>query len=152
MEKISKPITSKTGPTDIAALTAVGTSITIKDEMDESIRRAVAYIAGRASSGRSSSAVFDYTRSRYFSFSGRVTESAVSAFDYSEHCHIGGSGHSGSFSLYHYGGQQHIRLQVDGRKFRGYAYGSGGHFSGTVNGRSVAIFDFEHSTWHTYAI
>ena len=95
--------------------------------------------------------MFDYTRSEYFTFSGKVTESVVSAYDYTERCHISGSGRSGSFSLYHYGERKYIRLQVDGRKFRGYDFGSG-HFSGTVSGRSVTLFDYEHSTWHNYSI
>ena len=125
---------------------------TIRTDMNESIRRAVAYIAGRASSGRSSAAVFDYSNSSYFSFSGKVTDSAVSTFDYTEKCHITGAGHDGSFSLSHYGDQKHIRLRVDGRKFRGYDFGSGGHFSGTVSGRAVSVFDCQDSTWHQYAI
>jgi hypothetical protein len=125
---------------------------TIASNMNESTRRAIAYIAGRASSGRSSAAIFDYSNSAHFNFSGKVTDSAVSAYDYTEQCHITGAGHSGSFSLYHYGYQKHISLRVDGRKFRGYDFASGLHFSGTVSGRAVSIFDYADSTWHQYAI
>lgn len=123
-----------------------------RSRMTDSTRRAIAYIAGRASSGRSSASVFDYSKSAHFSFSGKVTGSAVSAFDYTEQCHITGSGSSGSFSLFHYGAQQHITLRVDGRKFRGFDYGSGGHFLGSVSGRTVSVFDYTDSTWHQYGI
>lgn len=120
--------------------------------MNEPARRAVAYIAGRVLSGRSSSAVYDFGCSKYFSFSGKITESKVSAYDYTEQCHIGGSGHSGSFSLYHYGAQNHISLRVSGRKFRGFDYGSGGHFSGAVNGRSISVYDYQQCAWFGYTI
>ncbi len=120
--------------------------------MNERTRRAVAYIAGCVSSGRSSSAIYDCSCSRVFGFSGKVTESKVAAYDYSEQCHIGGSGRDGTFSLFHYGDQSQISLRVEGRKFRGFDYGSGGQFSGTVSGRTVSVFDSLNGSLFTYNV
>ena len=81
--------------------------------MDDTTRRAVAYIAGIAISGKRSSAVYDYTNSRHFIFSGSFSSSQVSAYDYDARCHVGGSKSSGSLALYHYGNRRHINLNID---------------------------------------
>jgi hypothetical protein len=120
--------------------------------MNPSTKRAVAYIAGRASSGRSSSAVFEFSTSRYYNFSGKVTELAISAFDHTENCHIGGVGRLGMYSLHHFGSGKQIRLKIDGRKFTGFDFASGIYFSGNVSGRSVSVYDHGDSQWHRYTI
>lgn len=121
-------------------------------KMKDSTRRAVAYLAGIALSGENSSAVFDYSNSRYFSFSSNFSSSQVSAYDHSERCHISGSKGSNSMALYHYGNQRHINLNITLGSFQGYDYDSGCHFSGTVNGRAVSLYDYERGGYFNYAI
>ena len=116
--------------------------------MEHHSRRVVAYVAGRVSSGSSSSSVYDYSASNYFSVGGTATAERVAIYDYSIGCHISGN----LPSLYHYGDGGHMSLKMDGNRFTGYDYHTGSHFSGTVSGRSVSVYDYEHSTYFNYSV
>lgn len=111
-------------------------------------RRAVAYIAGRLVSGKSSSAIYDYQVGNHSSFSGSVDGNRVSVYDQSRSCHLTGA----PSSLYDYGGNHHIQLNVQGQRFSGYDYGSSGHFNGRVNGKSISLYDYEHGSHFDYSI
>jgi hypothetical protein len=111
-------------------------------------RHAVAYIAGRLVLGTTSTAVYDYQEGRRISMSGNVTGSTISAYDYAQRCHIGGS----RTSLYHYGNRGHLTLQRNGAQFAGYDYDSKKHFNGSVNGKSVSLYDYETSQYYNYSI
>lgn len=117
--------------------------------MDQGARRAVAYIAGLAVSGRSSGAVYDYTGSGYFHFSGSVDASQAEVYDYDRSCHISGNLNS----LYDYGRSAHIELQLNGGgRFSGYDYGTSSHFSGQVSGQSISLFDYETSSHYNFEV
>jgi hypothetical protein len=111
-------------------------------------RHAVAYIAGRMASGRTSGSVYDYQERRHVNLSGNVTGSSISAYDYDQECHIAGS----STSLYHYGNRAHLTLKLSAARFSGYDYGSKAHFSGSVNGRSVSLYDYETGRYYNFSI
>ena len=111
-------------------------------------RRAVAYIAGRLISGSNASSVYDYSTGRHTNFSGEVSRSRVSVFDYDRSASVSGS----PPSLFDYGNGAHIRLTTQGTAFKGFDYGSGDHFSGRVNGRSVSLFDYGASAHYNYTV
>jgi len=120
--------------------------------MNESTRRGVAYIAGRALAERNSSAVYDYDAGEHFFFGGTLTRTQVSVYDYDKRCYITGSGNGQGFALFHYGNGGHISLMVETDSFNGFDYDSSSHFSGKVNGSVVWVFDYEHSEWSSYSI
>jgi|SRR3989344_2615245 len=116
--------------------------------MKHHTRRAVAYIAGRAISGKSSGAVFDFSASQHYYFGGNVHQSQVAVFDYTQSCHITGT----LTSLFHYGDSHHISLTINGSQFNGFDYGESCHFSGNVNGNSISVFDYGTSQHYNYSI
>jgi hypothetical protein len=120
--------------------------------MNEPTRRGIAYIAGRALSRKSCSAIYDYNATQYFNFGGTVVETRVSVFDYDEGCYITGSGGGRSYSLFHHGNQSHVKLDVGLGTFNGFDYDSNSHFTGKVNGNVVWVFDYEESEWFSFSI
>jgi hypothetical protein len=116
--------------------------------MQPDTRRAVAYIAGRAISGKQSSAIYDFEESGYFNFSGTVSASEANVYDYDSSCHIGGK----LASLYHYGHANHLQLELKGKQFSGFDYDEASHFNGTVNGSSVSLYDYASSQYHNYSL
>ena len=118
--------------------------------MNKGTRACVAYITGKAISGRNTSHVYDYERSTYVTISGTVG-SSVSVYDYERGCFVSGSGGS-QMSLYDFGNSGHVTLTISGNQFNGYDFGSNAHFSGSVNGNSVAVYDYQSSTWHNYSL
>ncbi len=116
--------------------------------MESHTRRAVAYIAGRLISGKSSSSVYDYSEGEYCNFSGTVSEGGVSVFDYGQSCYVSGSG----TNLFHYGDGHYITLSPDGGKFSGFDYGTSSHFTGTVIGGSVSLYDYGTSSYYQYSV
>lgn len=119
--------------------------------MQDRTRRAAAYLAGRLISSKDSTAVYDYQKCAYFSFSGSVDIHSFNFYDHAERCHIYGNGGS-SYNAYHTGNRQHFSLTVNGSSFSGYDYDSKSHFSGTVNNSTVSVHDNEHAKYFTYSI
>lgn len=107
--------------------------------MKSQTRRAVAYIAARLISGRNSGSVYDYSISSHVSFSATISDNRISAYDYDQSCHIGGS----LPNLYHYGNSAHLSLTIAGTHFKGYDYDTSSHYSGKINGRSISIIHFD---------
>ena|SRR5438046_946256 len=121
--------------------------------MDARTRRAVAYIAGRLTSQRAASAIYDYETARYTNFSGSISPSNISVYDFDCGCHISGTRKNGHLSLYHYGSAGHIDLEVrPGGSFLGYDYASGSHFNGTVKGKRVSLYDYSSGTYFNYSL
>jgi hypothetical protein len=110
--------------------------------MKADTRRAVAYIAGRAISGKTASSVYDYGEGGHHSFSGDVSAVAANVYDYGSSCHVGGQ----LGSLYHYGHGSHLQLTLKGKSFTGYDYDDASDFSGDVHGSSVTVYDYPTGT------
>jgi hypothetical protein len=116
-------------------------------------RRAIAYIGGRAASKHTSSSLFDYSTGKYFSFSGSVSETGVSIYDFEAQSQISGSRRGNKISLFDYGVGSHIDLRLDrSGKISGYDYASGSHFSGTVTGRAISLYDYGSGQYYQYGI
>jgi hypothetical protein len=116
--------------------------------MKADTRRAIAYIAGRAISGKTTSSVYDYGEGGHHSFSGAVSAVAANVYDYGSSCHVGGT----LGSLYHYGHGSHLQLTLKGKSFTGYDYDDASHFSGDVRGSSVTVYDYATGTHHQYSL
>ncbi len=116
--------------------------------MEHHSRRALAYIAGKLASGSSTSSVYDYAASQYFSIGGTVTPQRVSIYDYSLGCYITGT----LPSLYHYGNSGYLSLKMNGEQFSGYDYHTGSYFSGNVRGRSISVYDYQLSSYFNYSV
>ena len=112
--------------------------LSYRRSMTADTRRAIAYIAARAISGKSSSTLYDFDASNYFHFSGRVSASDAKVYDYSTSSHIGGR----LRSLYHFGHSSHIQLKLSGNQFSGYDYEQSCHFKGRVRGSRVSVYDY----------
>ena len=102
--------------------------------MNPEVRRAAAFIAGRAKTDKAATSIYDYSTSGYFNFSGEVSETRVAVYDFAAGCHISGTRSGEQISLYHFGVGSHlnIRLQQNDR-FSGYDFSSSSHFSGSVS-------------------
>ena len=116
--------------------------------MDANARACVAYVAGRALSGKGSSYVYDYSQSRHIIIGGDVSGKNVSVYDYERSCHFSGT----LPSLYDYGRSAHVSLDIEGTQFSGYDYGSGHHFSGSVSGGSITLYDYGESMHFSYSL
>lgn len=120
--------------------------------MRSDVRACTAYVAMRLISGRSASAVYDYSGSGYVSIDGQITATNVDVYDHSRGAHFGGNGSGGRFSLYDYGNSSHVDLQINGNNYEGYDYGSSCHFSGTVSGTSTSLYDYGSSGYFDYSL
>ena len=78
-------------------------------------RACIAYIAGCLIANKKSSAVYDYSQSKYINIGGNLSQQRVNVYDYDQGCHLSGNGNNGNYSLYHYGDSHHISLEVKGR-------------------------------------
>ena len=116
--------------------------------MTDELRRAIAYLALRRSTGNSASAVYDYAASAYFQFSGEVTATRVNIYDYGRSCHLDGT----PPSLYDYGTSSYFEFKESGRKFEGYDYATSSFWEATINGRSVSVYDYERSAYFDYSL
>jgi hypothetical protein len=116
--------------------------------MSGGMRRAIAYISGRAISGRAASAVYDYGTSGFFNFSGDVSADRVQTYDYERGCYVGGS----LSALFDYSTNTYVLLTIRGEEFDGYDYASGARFIGRLTGQSVSIYDYETGRHHAYSI
>ncbi len=120
--------------------------------MRQDARRAVAYIAGRAISGRNVSSIFDYEAGAHTFFTGPVAPYRTQVFDHTAGCYITGSGDFSNLSLFHYGLGSHIKLSISGNEFRGFDFGGGSHFSGNVNFSTVSIHDYGTGSYYRYTV
>ena len=115
--------------------------------MKSHTRRAVAYIAKSIVRQKAGTSVYDYSTSRYYSFSGNPNKDHISAYDYSESCHVSGS----LLTVYHCGNGKHISLQLNDNNFTGYDYDGSCHFSGSINGNNVSLYDYGESKYFNYS-
>ena len=120
--------------------------------MNDNTRRAIALITGSIVAGKNPSSVYDYAFSKLFPFSRQASLTNVNVYDYTEKCHITGSGKNGNFSLYHYGNSKHITLEIKGNSFSGYDHHTTAHYNGQVNGTSISVYDYQHSQHFNYSV
>lgn len=120
--------------------------------MKKHTQRAVVYIAGKLISQSSSSSIYSFKDSKFFSIEGTVTKANISIYDYELKCYVSGNGSSNAFSLYHFGNKKFIDLQINGKEFSGYDYDSGKHFSGNVNGNAISLYDYEFSQFFDFTL
>src|SRR5690554_213362 len=111
--------------------------------MNPNTKACVAYIAGCAVSGGSSSSVYDYSQGKHISISGTVSADNAQIYDHDRGCHVQGS----LGNLYDYGVDAHIKLSISGNQFTSYDYASGTHFSGTVNGSNISMHAGGHGNY-----
>lgn len=111
--------------------------------MVANVKACIAYIAGRAITGKTTSSIYDYTQGKHINISGSVSESNANVYDYDRGCHIQGS----LGNLYDYGIGGHIQLKINGSQFNGYDFSSGTHFSGHVTGNSISLYADGHSSY-----
>ena len=116
--------------------------------MEASTRACVAYVAGRAISGKACSYVYDYSQSRHYSVSGGVEGRNVSVYDHERRCHFSGT----LPSLYDYGRSAHVNIDIKGNQFSGDDFGNSHHFSGTVNDSSISLYDYGTSQNYSYTL
>ena len=124
----------------------------VKRIMKPNPRACVAFIAGCLISGQNALSVYDNSRKKYLSISGRLQPESVNIYDHDQECHISGNGNSGNFSLYHHGDSHHISLWINGNRFNGYDHGTSSHFSGHVSGPLVKIYDHGEGSYFDYSV
>ena len=115
-------------------------------------RALLAYVVGCISTGKTASAVYDYSEGGYRMISGNVSPRNVNVFDYKDSCHFSGSGSGSELSLYHYGEGAHLTLDIRRNEFSGYDYGTGDHFSGNVSGSNVTLYDYGEGAYFNYTV
>ena len=94
-------------------------------------------------------AVYDYSASQYFNFSGQAATNHVNVYDYGRSCYLTGSPNS----LYDYGRGAYIQLKPESSgSFSGYDYGSSRYFSGKVSGRAISLYDYETGSYYRFQI
>lgn len=104
--------------------------------MNDSLRLAIAAIAGAAINGSKVSSVFDYKTGKWHNTEASVSGGSVKGYCYSSAAHFDGR----LSGIFHYGDGSHIEMKIADRKFSGFAYGAGQHFEGTVSGKSVELY------------
>ena len=103
---------------------------------------------GRLVAEKDSDSVYDHQAGELFSFSGKVSSTAVDVYDYERRCAIGGSPHS----LYHSGNRKQVRLEIRGREFSGYDDDTGKPYTGSVKSEFVSIYDSEVKEHFHYSV
>ena len=116
--------------------------------MEDDLRRAVAYIAGRILTGAPASAVYDHAAARHFHFSGEVAPERVSVYDHGRGCQISGA----PPSLFDHGTSRFLKLEVKAGVVAGYDYASGTFYEATVTGAGVSVYDPDAGGHFGYSI
>jgi predicted dehydrogenase len=111
------------------------------------VRAAIAYVASKAAGKSRGATVYDFDRSKYVHFSGRVG-TTVSVYDHDAAAHITGPINN----LYHHGQSAHIQLQLNGNQFSGYDFGTSNYFQGTIRQTNVQVYDFGDGRWHQFHV
>jgi hypothetical protein len=86
-------------------------------------------------------------------YSGSVSDSSVSIYDFSAGCHITGTHTTHGLRLFHFGSGGHIDISLGADStFTGFDYSSATHFSGTVTGGSVSLYDHSNGQFYNFGI
>jgi hypothetical protein len=120
--------------------------------MNSQKRRAIAYIAGRLNSGKTSGAIYDYAASSHYRIYGDVSPDFIQVFDDDRYSYIIGGATPAGLSIFDYYTRQHINLRISGDDFYGYDLETSSYFSGMVNKNTITLFDFQCSKDFRYAI
>jgi hypothetical protein len=116
--------------------------------MNESTRRAIAYVAARLETGRPASSVYDYDAGKHFNIDGDVKDQRVNIYDYDRSCYLEGT----LPSLFHFGNRAHIDFKMkSATKFEGYDYASKKHFECESKRGEVSLYDYDDGKFHSYS-
>ncbi|HCJ66608.1 MAG TPA: hypothetical protein DHV62_04600 [Elusimicrobia bacterium] len=119
--------------------------------MKEYTRRAIAYIIYRIITGNEIFQIYDYSLSRKFQYTGKVTLSSVSIFDPEQKSSITGS-EKASLYILHRDNEKYIDFTIRENNFQGYDYESHKPFSGMLKGNLISIYDPEYSRSFDYSL
>jgi hypothetical protein len=115
--------------------------------MKPHVRAAMAAVALSHATGCKISSVYSYSDGGYQNIDASVQGVNVSAFDYSNRCHIDGS----LPNLYHHGERAHLELKPSDNKYDGYDYGSSSFFEITVNRNNAELYDYGAGGWFSFS-
>jgi hypothetical protein len=125
---------------------------TWEETMKDSIRAVIAYIAGRAITGKKAPSIYDDTQKKDINISGDVDAESANVYDYDDRCYITGK----LGNLFHYGekgGEKgYVQMEFKGGKAKGYDYNSKCYYEATVSENSVSVYDYETGKHHQYSL
>lgn len=117
--------------------------------MKQEQRASIALICGAISHNQRFRSVFDYSKSRYCTFSiNNFQSNNISVFDYDRGCYISGF----LPNIFDYSTGNYVHIDRRGNKFHGYDYASCCYFIATVNGKNILFFDYEDNSYSNFVI
>ena len=117
--------------------------------MEDSRRKAIAFICGMHYADRNYSILFDYTRGSYFFLDHDVNGPNINVFDYERKCYI-----SGPFSsMFDYGVSGYVDFHVSrAGVIDVYDYKTSTSFQATVKGNDVSLYDYKAGKYFEYQL
>ena len=107
------------------------------------LRAEIAYISAAINSGRSFSAVYDYSEGRYIRVQGSVSDTNVDIYNVEMGHYVRGSLTGGKGLLFHSGEGYQVEIEVNQGRVYGYDHGSKTHFLGYINDTMINLYDYE---------
>lgn len=109
--------------------------------MAPQLRAALAYLAGRLTTGKNANGVYDYSRSKQVMLSGAAEGGVVSVYDHDQKCHISGTANGPQYFLFHHGLRWQFCLILQGSEFSAHDYGRSTPVTGWVLDDGVVVVE-----------